>query len=188
MDDLLEADALAQNDFRLACDSLATDKIHERGGAPGEARPFAASQKTKMSDDVTGSIQAGYDQLAGECARRIFNELQYMPLDRKLLDRFATEVSGHGEECDMGPAMRSCANRICGGALFPWMFFYFSLRKSEKAGGLAVEEMIEREPYAPEVEYQSRRAYIFARIPGSVWRRKPTPVSQGREANARHLL
>jgi hypothetical protein len=47
-------------------------------------------------------------------------------------------------------------------------FFYFSLRKSEKAGGLAVEEMIEREPHAPEVEYQSRRAYIFARKPGSV--------------------
>jgi hypothetical protein len=47
-------------------------------------------------------------------------------------------------------------------------FFYFSLRKSEKAAGLAVEKMIEREPYAPEVEYQSRRAYIFAQKPGSV--------------------
>jgi len=67
-------------------------------------------------------------------------------------------------------------------------FFYFSLRKSEKAAGLAVEKMIEREPYAPEVEYQSRRAYIFAQKPGSVWRGKPTPVSQGREAYARHLL
>jgi len=47
-------------------------------------------------------------------------------------------------------------------------FFYFSLRKSKKAAGLSVEEMIEREPYAPEVEYQSGRAYIFARKPGSV--------------------
>ena len=29
-------------------------------------------------------------------------------------------------------------------------------------------ELIERGPYAPEVEYQSRRAYIFARKPGSL--------------------
>jgi ubiquinone/menaquinone biosynthesis C-methylase UbiE len=29
--------------------------------------------------------------------------------------------------------------------------------------GLIVEELIERPPYAPEVEYQSRRAYVFAR-------------------------
>jgi ubiquinone/menaquinone biosynthesis C-methylase UbiE len=28
-----------------------------------------------------------------------------------------------------------------------------------------IEEIIEREPYAPEVEYQSRRAYIFAQKP-----------------------
>jgi ubiquinone/menaquinone biosynthesis C-methylase UbiE len=28
--------------------------------------------------------------------------------------------------------------------------------------GFAIQEVIEREPYAPEVEYQSRRAYIFA--------------------------
>jgi SAM-dependent methyltransferase len=28
-----------------------------------------------------------------------------------------------------------------------------------------VEEVVEREPYAPEVEYQSQRAYIFARKP-----------------------
>jgi hypothetical protein len=62
----------------------------------------AASQKTKMSDDVTGSIRASYDQLADEYARRIFNELHHKPLDRELLDRFATEVSGHGEVCDMG--------------------------------------------------------------------------------------
>ncbi len=35
-----------------------------------------------------------------------------------------------------------------------------------EAAGFAIEEVIEREPYAPEVEYQSRRAYIFARKPG----------------------
>ena len=40
--------------------------------------------------------------------------------------------------------------------------------KSElEAAGLVVEEIIEREPYAPEVEHQSRRAYIFARKPAA---------------------
>jgi SAM-dependent methyltransferase len=34
-----------------------------------------------------------------------------------------------------------------------------------RAAGFEVEEILEREPYAPDVEYQSRRAYIFARKP-----------------------
>jgi ubiquinone/menaquinone biosynthesis C-methylase UbiE len=34
-----------------------------------------------------------------------------------------------------------------------------------EAAGFTVEELIERDPYAPEVEHQSRRAYIFARRP-----------------------
>lgn len=49
-------------------------------------------------------------------------------------------------------------------------FFFFetlSIRQRLEAAGFAVEEIIEREPYAPEVEYQSRRAYIFARKPGA---------------------
>jgi ubiquinone/menaquinone biosynthesis C-methylase UbiE len=47
-------------------------------------------------------------------------------------------------------------------------FFFFqpsSIRLRLEAAGLHVEEIIEREPYAPEVEHQSRRAYIFARKP-----------------------
>jgi ubiquinone/menaquinone biosynthesis C-methylase UbiE len=50
-------------------------------------------------------------------------------------------------------------------------FFFFqplSIREYLEDAGLEVEEIIEREPYAPEVEYQSRRAYIFALKPGSV--------------------
>jgi SAM-dependent methyltransferase len=47
--------------------------------------------------------------------------------------------------------------------------FYFFLPE-DVAGNLAaigfeLEEIVEREPYAPDVEYQSRRAYIFARKP-----------------------
>jgi ubiquinone/menaquinone biosynthesis C-methylase UbiE len=34
-----------------------------------------------------------------------------------------------------------------------------------RAAGFAIEDIVEREPYAPEVEYQSRQAYIFARKP-----------------------
>jgi SAM-dependent methyltransferase len=45
--------------------------------------------------------------------------------------------------------------------------FYFyepdEIRKLLGEAGLTVEETVERGPYAPEVEHQSRRAYIFAR-------------------------
>ena len=50
-------------------------------------------------------------------------------------------------------------------------FFYFQpaeIGSYLEAAGFAVEEVIEREPYAPEVEHQSRRAYIWARKPVSV--------------------
>ncbi len=45
-------------------------------------------------------------------------------------------------------------------------FFLFqpsAIRDFAEAAGFAIEEIIERDPHAPEVEYQSRRAYIFAR-------------------------
>jgi SAM-dependent methyltransferase len=44
-----------------------------------------------------------------------------------------------------------------------FLFFQPSeIRLGLEAAGFTIEEVIEREPY-PEVEYQSRRAYIFAR-------------------------
>lgn len=46
-------------------------------------------------------------------------------------------------------------------------FFFFrpdEMAENLKAAGFEIKEMIEREPY-PEVEHQSRRAYIFARKP-----------------------
>jgi SAM-dependent methyltransferase len=49
-------------------------------------------------------------------------------------------------------------------------FFLFppsTIRHYVEAAGLAIEEVLEREPYAPEVEYQSRRGYILARKPGA---------------------
>lgn len=50
-------------------------------------------------------------------------------------------------------------------------FFFFQpsiIQDYIKAAGLLIEEIIEREPYPPEVEYQSQRAYIFARKPCSL--------------------
>jgi len=48
-------------------------------------------------------------------------------------------------------------------------FFFRSAQMADwlRAAGLEVEEIIEREPY-PDVEHQSRRAYVFARRQGSV--------------------
>src|SRR4051794_3483549 len=49
------------------------------------------------------------------------------------------------------------------------MDFHFlqplATQRDLEAAGFTVEEVIEREPYAPAVEHQSRRAYIFARKP-----------------------
>ena len=214
-----------------------------------------------MKDTSTESVRESYDRVADEYARRIFNELQHKPLDRELLNRFAAQVRGHGEVCDMGcgpgqvarylhdigvkvfgldlsPQMLEQARllnpeifflegnmmaldlqdgRLAGIAAFyaivnirqeslslvfremervlqpggllllafhtgdevlhedelwgrPISMDFFLLQPSAirqylRAAGLVVEEIVEREPYAPEVEYQSRRAYIFARKP-----------------------
>jgi SAM-dependent methyltransferase len=55
-----------------------------------------------MDESLRGSICESYDRLADEYARRLFKELEHKPLDRELLDRFAAEVAGQGQVCDMG--------------------------------------------------------------------------------------
>jgi ubiquinone/menaquinone biosynthesis C-methylase UbiE len=155
-----------------------------------------------VTDRDTESVRESYDRLAEEYARRIFDEPQYKPLDRELLDRFAAEVRGRGEKCDMGRGPGHVARylRDAGATVFgldlshgmleqarklnPGILFRegnmmaLDLRDEMLAGvgafyailnksaGLVIEEIIEREPY-PEVEYQSRRAYILARKPAS---------------------
>ena len=216
---------------------------------------------TGMTLHRMNSIRDSYNRLANEYAIHLFGELQNKPLDRELLNRFASEVKGRGEVCDMGcgpghvarylhqagvtvfgldlsPGMLEQARTLTSGirfregnmlalelgdrvlvgitafyaivnlpeeslplvfremrrALQPggllllafhtgdevvrvqemWgqpvamEFFFFqpsAVRRHLEAAGLEVEEIIEREPYAPEVEHQSRRAYIFARRP-----------------------
>jgi ubiquinone/menaquinone biosynthesis C-methylase UbiE len=50
-------------------------------------------------------------------------------------------------------------------------FYHFDRALIERLlcdAGFRIEDVVERGPYAPEVEYQSRRAYIFARKPPEV--------------------
>ena len=212
--------------------------------------------REKISD-----VQSGYDLVADEYARRIYDELKNKPLDRRLLDRFAESVRHAGVACDLGCGpgqiaryLHDCGIPVCGMDLSPGMVararqlnpgiefhqgdmrslpvkdntwagiaafyaivhlprrdlgqalremlrvlvpagrlllsfhigedtsqvedlwdsgaaleFHF-FRVETVAGhlrnaGFEIEEIIEREPYAPEVEYQSRRAYIFAKKP-----------------------
>lgn len=233
-------------------------------GAQAEGNGVPAGRGDEVNDDVTRSIRGSYDELADEYARRIFNELDDKPFDRELLNRFAAEVDGRGEVCDMGCGpghvaryLRDAGAAVFGLDLSPKMleqarelspdipfregnmmaldlpegtlagiaafyaivniprgslpsvfqemkrvlqpggllllafhtgddvvreqelwgraismdFFLFQpseIREYLEAAGFVVEEVNEREPYAPEVEYQSRRAYILARKPDSL--------------------
>jgi ubiquinone/menaquinone biosynthesis C-methylase UbiE len=213
-----------------------------------------------VKDHLT-SIRDSYDKLADEYATHLFGELKDKPLDQELLNRFALDVRGRGEICDMGcgpgqiarflhdagatvfgldlsPGMLEQARKLnpdirfragnmlaleledqslAGIAAFyaivnlpeeslslvfremhrvlqpsglllltfhlgnevvqvqelwgrpvTMEFFYFqpsAIRQYLEAAGLEIEQIIERGPYAPEVEHQSQRAYIFARKP-----------------------
>ena len=54
-----------------------------------------------MSLDRT-DVEASYDRVAEEYARRIYHELDGKPFDREILDRFADRVRGAGRMLDLG--------------------------------------------------------------------------------------
>ncbi len=55
-----------------------------------------------MDRQQLDNVQATYDSVAEDYARHIFDELQYKPLDRQLLDRLALSVPAGGLICDLG--------------------------------------------------------------------------------------
>ncbi len=55
-----------------------------------------------MNQQQLDNLQLSYDHVADEYAQRIFDELQFKPLDRQLLDRLAAGVPAGGIICDMG--------------------------------------------------------------------------------------
>jgi ubiquinone/menaquinone biosynthesis C-methylase UbiE len=217
-----------------------------------------------MTQKEMTDVQSGYDRIADEYVRRIYDELRHKPLDRKFLDRFAQSVGNEGLTCDLGcgpghvarylrergmqvygvdlsqgmlqrarqlnpgiefdqgdmrqlPAadeswagiaafyaivnlsLADVGRATCemyrvlkpGGKLLvafhlgedlsqveddvwslgislEFTFFRAStIQRYLRDAGFEIEEVIERDPYAPDIEYQSRRAYIFARKPGT---------------------
>lgn len=215
-----------------------------------------------MPQKSINDVQSGYDRIAEEYERRIYDELRHKPRDRELLDRFADSVHDLGVACDLGCGPGQVARylqgrgiQVCGVDLSDGMLqsarrlnpgieffrgdmralpvpentwagivaFYAIVNLSQaevaqslkemfrvlqpggrlliafhigedipqleedvwghgvsleftffrpntilkylRAAGFQIDEVIEREPYAPDVEYQSRRAYIFAHKP-----------------------
>jgi SAM-dependent methyltransferase len=218
-----------------------------------------------MTEKSIPDVQSGYDAIADEYARRIYDELRHKPLDRELLDRFAESVKHRGMACDLGCGPGQVARylqgrgiQVCGvdlsgrmlqraRQLNPGIDFHLgdmralpfadntwagiaafyaivNLSKAEVAlavremwrvlqpegqlllsfhlgenvaqveddvwgcgvsleftffrattvlgylreAGFEIDEVIERNPYGPDVEYQSRRAYIFAHKPQAI--------------------
>ena len=218
-----------------------------------------------MTEKSIPDVQSGYDAIADEYTRRIYDELRHKPRDRELLDRFAESVRDRGMACDLGCGPGQVARylqgrgiQVCGVDLSEGMLqrarqlnpgieffpgdmralpfpentwagiaaFYavVNLAKPEVAlavremwrvlqpegqlllsfhlgedvaqveedvwgcgvsleftffrartvlaymreVGFEIDEVIERDPYAPDIEYQSRRAYIFAHKPQAI--------------------
>jgi hypothetical protein len=71
-----------------------------------------------MDQRQLSDLQSSYDRVAGEYARRIFDELQYKAIDRQLLDRLAASVPGGGILCDMGCGPGHVARYLHGGFCF----------------------------------------------------------------------
>jgi len=114
-----------------------------------------------LPDQSLAGITAFYAivNLPAECLSQVFQEMGRVLRDRGLLLlAFHTgEDIIHQRELWSRPISMD--------------FFLFPLsriRRYIEDAGLVIEKIVEREPYAPEVEYQSRRAYIFARKPDSL--------------------
>jgi len=108
-----------------------------------------------IADGTLAGIAAFYAivNISRQSLPLVFREMQRTLLpDGLLLLAFHAETKCFGEEELWGKKIS-----------LDFLFFQPSeIRLGLEAAGFTIEEVIEREPY-PEVEYQSRRAYIFAR-------------------------
>lgn len=81
-----------------------------------------------MNVHICSHVESSYNKVAQEFATQVFNELQYKPLDRELLNRFAIRVKDIGLTCDIGCGPGQVARylweqgvRVCGLDLSPAM-------------------------------------------------------------------
>jgi SAM-dependent methyltransferase len=67
-------------------------------------------------EQTSDHIRACYDTVAREYAERFAGELAHKPLDRELLSRFASEVTGRGDVYDLGcgPGQTTAFLHRCG--------------------------------------------------------------------------
>src|SRR5579864_7622924 len=64
--------------------------------------PAMPASKNLTNERPPNAIQASYDTIAAEYAKRIYGELRDKPLDRELLERFAERTQKRGPVCDLG--------------------------------------------------------------------------------------
>jgi len=74
-----------------------------------------------MGEPRNAGVGEAYDRLADEYARQLFDELSHKPLDRELLNRFASHVRDGGLICDVGTGpghvaryLHDRAAKVCG--------------------------------------------------------------------------
>jgi len=113
-------------------------------------------QALKLADETLAGIVAFYAivNIPGESLPAIFREMSRVLQVGGLL-LLAFHMGDEAAHYDELWGLPICMD-----------FFYFQpgeIRRLLETAGFAIEEVIEREPYAPEIEHQSRRAYILAR-------------------------
>ena len=74
-----------------------------------------------MQQPIISDLHVGYDRVADEYVRRIYDELRHKPVDRQLLDRFIESLRGGGLVCDIGTGpghvaryLRDRGAKVCG--------------------------------------------------------------------------
>lgn len=109
-----------------------------------------------LPNERGSDLSASYDELAAEYTRRVARELDHKPLDCELRGRLFLSFHIGDEVLHLDELWNH-----------PVCMDFILFRTDEMLGylesaGFDIEELVERDPY-PDVEYQSRRAYIVAR-------------------------